>query len=108
MGVLLGISHLAVPSRTECSGSILPLVSMSLLIGQEDGAWTRAPFFWRVAHVFLTSSTHDSQKMFIFCANGFPYGSQRPLDPFPAWQKHGSTLCGQSSQNTGWPWVDRP
>lgn len=25
-----------------------------------------------VAHGFLTSSTHDSQKMLIFCADGFP------------------------------------
>lgn len=73
MGVALGSSHLAVPSRVEGSGSILALVAaVSLVIGQEDGAWTRAPFFWRVAHVFLTSSTHDSQKMFLFCANGFP------------------------------------
>lgn len=72
MGVVLGSSHLAVPSRVECSGSILALVGVSLVIGQEDGAWTRAPFSWRVAHVFLTSSTHDSQKMFLFCANGFP------------------------------------
>lgn len=72
MGVVLGSSHLAVPSRTECSGSVVALVGVSLLIGRKDGACSGAPFFWCVAHIFLTSSTHDSQKMLIFCANGFP------------------------------------
>ena len=72
MGVVLGSSHLAVPSRTECSGSVLALVGVSLLFWHKDGAWPRAPSLWCVAHIFLTSSTHDSQKMLIFCANGFP------------------------------------
>lgn len=73
MGVVLGSSHLAVPSRVECSGSLSwPWWVCLLSSGRKMVPGARAPFFWRVAHVFLTSSTHDSQKMFLFCANGFP------------------------------------
>ena len=73
MGVAVGSSHLAVPSRTECSGSVLALVGVSLLIGHKDG-WclARGTFLLAVTHIFLTSSTHDSQKMLISCARGFP------------------------------------
>lgn len=47
-GCGLGSCHLAVPSRTECNGSLLALVGVSLLVGHEDGACTGAPLFWRV------------------------------------------------------------
>lgn len=108
MGVAVGSSHLAVPSRTECSGSILALVGVSLLIGHKDG-WCLARGAFLLAcdpHLPHLQYSRLTENAYLLCTRLSLRVPETP-NPSPAWQMHGSTLCGQSSQNTGRPWVGR-
>lgn len=108
MGVAVGSSHLAVPSRTECSGSVLALVGVSLLIGHKDG-WCLARGTFLLAcdsHLPHLQYSRLTENAYLLCTRLSLRVPETP-DPSPAWQMHASTLCGQSSQNTGRPWGDR-